>query len=96
MKTIIPAIAATLFAAGASAADVYHGLEKGNGDLATQRVSAEDFVGIQPSVGDSFDRYHGLADGNHDLFSADRSGPTDSGEAPDIYMNLNGNPDLRF
>jgi hypothetical protein len=60
------------------------------------RVSAEDFVGVQPSVGDSIDRYHGWADGNPDLFKADRSAPTDSGERPDIYMGLGGNPDLRF
>ena len=96
MKTIITAIAATLFTAGVSAADVYQGIDKGNPDLSSQRVSAEDFAGVQPSVGDSIDRYHGLADGNSDLFKADRSGPTNSGEAPDIYMGLGGNPDLRF
>ena len=96
MKTIITAIAATLFAANVSAAEIYQGLADGNSDLATQRVVAEDFVGVQPSVGDSVDRYHGWADGNPDLFKSDQSGPTDSGDRPDIYMNIRGNPDLRF
>jgi hypothetical protein len=96
MKTIIITAAASLFAANVSAADLYQGLAVGNSDLHTQHVSAEDFVGVQPSVGDSIDRYHGWADGNPDLFKAERSGPTESGERPDIYMGLGGNPDLRF
>ena len=58
MKTIITA-AAALFAANVGAADVYHGLERGNTDLSGQRLSAEDFTGVQPSIGDSVDRYHG-------------------------------------
>ena len=57
MKTIIITAAASLFAANVSAADLYQGLAVGNSDLHTQRVSAEDFVGVQPSVGDSIDRY---------------------------------------
>ena len=93
MKTIIIA-AAVLFAANVSAADIYHGLGEGNSDLSTQRVSAEDFVGVQPSVGDSTDRYQGWADGNPDLFKA--TGSTQSSDDPDIYMGLSGNPDLRF
>ena len=96
MKTIITTIAATLFAANVSAAGIYQGLADGNSDLATQPVSAEDFVGVQPSVGDSVDRYHGWADGTPDLFKSDVSGLTDSGNSPDIYRNLGGNPDLRF
>ena len=97
MKTIITTIAATLFAANVSAAEIYQGLADGNSDLSTQRVSAEDFVGVQPSVGDSVDRYHGWADGNPDLFKSDQSSPTESsGDRPDIYMNLRGNPDLLF
>jgi len=96
MKTIITTVAATLFAANVDAVEIYHGLGLGNTDLSTQRVSAGDFVGIQPSVGDSIDRYHGWANGNPDLFKSERSGPSDSGERPDIYMNLDGNPDLRF
>ncbi len=96
MKTIIITAAAALFAANIGAAEIYHGLAEGNSDLSTQRVSAEDFVGVQPSVGDSIDRYHGWADGNPDLFKSERSGPTDSGNSPDIYMGLGGNPDLRF
>ena len=96
MKTIITAIAATLFTVSVSAADVYHGLDQGNSDLSTQRVGAADVVGAQPGVGDSFDVYGGLADGNVDLFKADRSGSTDGGNAPDIYMVISGNPDLSF
>ena len=96
MKTIITAIAASLFAASVSAADVYHGLDAGNSDLSTPRVSAEDFAGVQPSIGDSVDRYHGLADGNADLFKADRSGSSGAGSDPDIYASVSGNPDLQF
>ena len=96
MKTIITAIAASLFAASVSAADVYQGLESGNSDLSTQRASAQDFVGVQPSVGDSVERYHGWADGNSDLFKADRSGPSGAGSDPDIYASVSGNPDLQF
>ncbi len=94
MKTIIATVAATLFAASVGAADVYHGLETGNSDL--DGTSAEGFAGVQPGVGDGIDIYSGLADGNADLFKSDRSGPTDSGDDPDIYMSVSGNPDLQF
>ena len=53
MKTIITAIAATLFSVGVSAADLYHGIDRGNADLSAQRASAEDLVSVQPSVGDT-------------------------------------------
>jgi len=96
MKTIITAIAATLFTVAVSADDVYHGLAEGNPDLFDSHQPMESKTGVQPSVGDSFDRYHGLADGNSDLFKADPSGPTNSGKDPDIYGELSGNPDLRF
>ena len=96
MKTIITAIAASLFTVSVSAADVYQGLDQGNPDLSTQRVSTTDFAGVQPGVGDSIDRYHGLDDGNADLFKADNSGRSDSGDAPDIYIGIAGNPDLHF
>ena len=96
MKTIIITAAAALFTANVGAVEIYHGLGAGNPDLSTQRISAQDFVGVQPSVGDSIDRYHGLADGNTDLFKVDHSVPTDSGEAPDIYRSVSGNPDLSF
>jgi hypothetical protein len=95
MKTIITA-AAVLFAANASGADIYQNLGEGNSDLPTQRVSAEDFAGVQPSIGDSVSRYQGWADGNPDLFKADRSGPTSAGSEPDIYQSFSGNPDLQF
>ena len=96
MKRLLAVIASSFFAAGVSAADIYHGLGAGNSDLSTQRVSAEDFVGVQPSVGDSVSRYQGWDDGNSDLFKADRSGPNGAGSDPDIYQGLGGNPDLRF
>ena len=95
MKTIITA-AAVLLAANVSAADFYQGLEQGNSDLSTQHVSASDFNGVQPSVGDSVDRYHGLAEGNPDLFKGDGRQPIESTGRPDIYMNASENPDLRF
>ncbi len=94
MKRLLAVIASSFFAAGVSAADIYHGLGDGNSDLSTQRVSAEDFTGVQPSVGDSVDRYQGWADGNPDLFKA--SGTTNSSDDPDIYMSVSGNPDLQF
>jgi len=96
MKTIITATAAALFAANVSAVEIYHGLESGNSDLSTQFVSADDFVGAQPSIGDSVSRYHGWAEGNPDLFKSDRSGPSGATNDPDIYMNVGGNPDLQF
>ena len=95
MKTIFTA-AAVLLAANVSAADFYNGLDKGNADLSTTHMSASDFVGAQPSIGDRVDRYHGLADGNADLFKGDGSQSTESTGRPDIYMNVSGNPDLHF
>lgn len=96
MKKLATAIATTLFAAGINAADIYHGLGDGNSDLSNQRLSADDFAAVQPSVGDSADRYQGWADGNPDLFKADRTGPVNSAEDPDIYSGISGNPDLQF
>ena len=95
MKTIIT-VAAVLFAANLSAADVYRGLEEGNSDLSNPRLSADDFVGEQPSIGDSVERYHGFADDNSDLFKGDGSRTTNSSGQPDIYINASGNPDLSF
>ena len=96
MKTIITAAAAALFAANVSAVEIYHGLENGNSDLSTQRVSANDFAGVQPSIGDSVDRYRGFSDGNPDLFKTDGTQERPSTGRPDIYMNVSGNPDLSF
>ena len=96
MKTIITAIAASLFTVSVNATDFYNGLDEGNPDLSTQRVSASDFVGVQPGVGDSLNRYHGLDEGNADLFKADSTSRTDSGDAPDIYLGIGSNPDLQF
>ena len=58
MKTIIAA-AAALFAANVSAVEIYHGFADGNSDVTTQHVSANDFTGAQPSIGDAVSRYHG-------------------------------------
>ena len=95
MKTIITA-AAALFAVNVSAANIYGGLGEGNSDLSNQRVSAHDFAGVQPSIGDSVSRYHGWDDGNPDLFKSEGSQSRTSTGAPDIYMNVDGNPDLQF
>ena len=95
MKSIITA-AAVLFTANVSAVDFYDGLGKGNPDLFMQHVSAGDFVGAQPSIGDSISRYHGLDDGNADLFKGDGSQPVESTGRPDIYTGVSGNPDLQF
>ena len=96
MKTIITTAAAALFAANVGAVEIYHGLEEGNSDLNTHRVSANDFAGVQPSIGDSVSRYQGWADGNPDLFKADGAQERPSTGRPDIYMNVSGNPDLHF
>jgi len=96
MKRLFAVIASTLFAAGVSATDIYYGLGDGNSDLPTQRYSADDFSGVQPSVGDSVNRYQGWAKGNPDLFVAGRSEMTDSADDPDIYKGISGNPDLQF
>ncbi len=97
MKTIITTIAATLFAASVSAADIYHGFEQGNPDLQSGFASSNDDISaMQPGVGDGFDRYHGWADGNDDLFG-DVSGSTQvSRSAPaNVYHGYEiGNPDL--
>lgn len=95
MKSIITA-AAILLAANAGAAGFYHGLDNGNSDLSTQPGSAHEFVGVQPGIGDRIDVYHGLADGNSDLLKGDGSQSIESTGRPDIYMNISGNPDLRF
>ena len=75
MKRLLAVMASSFFVAGVSATDIYHGLGDGNSDLSTPRLSASDFAGVQPGVGDSVSRYQGWADGNPDLFKADRSGP---------------------
>jgi hypothetical protein len=96
MKKLATAIATSVFAAGAGAADIYHGLDEGNPDLSTPSFSAQDYSGVQPSVGDNVSRYQGWADGNPDLFKADRNGPNGAGSDPDIYMGFGGNSDIQF
>ena len=94
MKTSIMTATAALFAANVGAVEIYDVLGKGNPDLSTQRVSAEDFAGVQPSVGDDVSVYHGLAQGNGDLFKGDGVQTRPSTGQPDIYHGVNGNPDL--
>ena len=96
MKRLLAVIASSVFAAGVSAGNFYHDFSAGNADLSTQRLNAEDFTGVQPSVGDSVDRYHGLADGNPDLFKSNRAAKTESGNAPNIYRGFSGNSDLEL
>jgi hypothetical protein len=96
MNKLATTLVITFFATGVNAADVYHGLDEGNADLSTPRLSAEDFAGVQPSVGDSVERYHGLAEGNPDLFKTDRNVLTKSSRSPNIYGAASGNPDLQF
>ena len=94
MKRLLAVMVAGLFAGGVSATDFYYNLGGANSDLSNERLSAQDFSGVQPSVGDTVARYQGWADGNPDLFKADRSGQSDSGNDPNIYSNISGNPDI--
>jgi len=96
MKTFITMFAATILTVGASAADVYHGLEEGNSYLSRQRVAAEDFIGVQPSIGSGVERYHGWANGNPDPFKSGRSDTTGSNRLPNVYVGVAGNPDLHY
>jgi hypothetical protein len=96
MKRLIAVIATSFFAAGVSAHDIYGGVGMENGDLYDEHAPTEHMVAIQPSVGDEFDRYHGWADGNPDLFKSDRTGLSDAGDAPDVYMGFGGNGDIQF
>jgi len=97
MKTIITTIAATLFAASVSAADIYHGFEIGNSDLQGGYTrSNDDISAMQQGVGDGFDRYHGWADGNNDLFGdVPVSAPVSRSAPANVYHGYEtGNPDL--
>jgi hypothetical protein len=96
MKTILTAAAAALFAANIGAAEIYHGLGEGNPDLSNVSTNAGDFVGVQPSVGDSVYRYHGWETGNTDLFKGDGTQTPASTGKPEIYDALSANPDLQF
>jgi hypothetical protein len=95
MKTIATAIAAALFATGASAANIYGGFGNNNPDLSVGYASAPmDVIGVQPGIGASFDRYHGWADNNPDLFRA-TGGSGSTHQPPDRYGSFDdGNPDL--
>jgi hypothetical protein len=95
MKTLIAAVATVLFAANAAGHDVYRSLGMDNTDLFDEHAPAERTAGVQPSVGDSFDRYWGLADENPDLFGPVSAGATGSID-PQIYQGVRGNPDLSY
>jgi hypothetical protein len=95
MKTFVTAIAATFFAAGVNATDIYHGFERGNPDLLGAWAKSEQVTAAQPGVGASFDRYNGWADGNPDIFRSTPSASRPS-QSPDHYGTFNdGNPDLQ-
>ena len=96
MKTIIAAVAATVFAVNVSASGIYSGFGQGNVDLNDgYTASADAMAAVQPGVGSEVDRYHGWADGNADLFSDRRTSSTPSHSAPaDVYRGFDGNPDL--
>jgi hypothetical protein len=96
MKKIATAIATSLFATSAAAADIYNGFGASNPDLSMGYATATNAVtGVQPSVGNSFDRYHGWADNNPDLFKS-RGVSRSNHESPDRYGNFDdGNPDLQ-
>lgn len=96
MKIIVTAIAATLFAASLSADDVYRGLAKGNPDLFDGHGRYDQMAGVQRGIGDSFDVYRGLADGNADLFKTRPGYFGESGDDPNIYHGISGNPDLQY
>lgn len=90
MKTIFATAAATMFAAGVSAADFYNGLGTGNRDLAPMHHSAGAQMGAKSGVGDNFDLYHGFSTGNPDLMStANRAAdgtPTAADDDRKIYV----------
>ena len=99
MKTITTAIAAALFATGATgatASNIYGGFGNNNPDLSVGYATVQmDVTGVQPGVGDSFDRYHGWANNNPDLFSA-TGAPRSTHESPDRYGSFDdGNSDLQ-
>ncbi len=88
-------VAASLFAAAATAHDVYRGLANGNPELFDEHRLSADQVAVQPGVGDSFDVYRGLARGNPDLFKTVTS-EAESGPRPDIYQGFGDSPDLSY
>ena len=96
MERLLAVIASCCFAAVVSADDFYHGLDEGNSDLSSGGMVSAEYAGVQPGVGDSIDIYGSLDDGNADLFRDQPTGVTDSGDDPDIYVNLSGNADLQF
>ncbi|MEA3276297.1 MAG: hypothetical protein U9Q81_13610 [Pseudomonadota bacterium] len=94
MKRLIAAIAAGLFAAGASATNIYYGFQDGNPDLSGDRAGVDEMSGVQPGIGDG-DRYQGWDDGNPDLFRTLPHEFTESDD-PNIYEGFGRNPDIQF
>ena len=95
MKQLLIAAAATIFAAGVSAHDVYGDLGRGNTELFDKHAPADGAMGVQPGVGSSFDPYSGLAEGNRDLFQQ-RQSEGGSGDIPNVYGPLGGSPDISW
>ncbi len=94
-KTLISAIAISLFSATAAAGDIYNGWSEGSSDLYSGGINSSDTVAAsQPGIGSDFDRYHGFADGNSDLFSDHSVMSLSSSESADVYKGFSGNPDL--
>ena len=96
MNKLITATAFALFATAAAADDVYHGLAEGNTDLFAEHTQIEQYAGVQPGVGDSFDRYQSFGDGNTDLFKSTDVPNAAGGDRPDVYDALRANPDITW
>jgi len=99
MKSLVGAVAATVFAASVSAGEIYHGWAQGNPDLYPEEDQVVEVTGVQPGVGDAVDIYRGFGAGNPDLFSgSDSAGSYAKGFEVtdfDIYGGFaTANPDL--
>jgi hypothetical protein len=98
MKRVLATIAIALFAAGASADDVYRGLAKGSPDLQEPHRSADQRLAVQRGVGDSIDVHGGLGPGNPDLVTGTGTGRAtnrSTSKTPSIYGGFcGGNRDL--
>ena len=94
MKKTIVAVAAVLFATGASAANIYHGFGGNNPDLYTGNTSAPMTVTDSGHGGGGLDRYQGWANGNPDLVTS-TGGSGSTHRSPDRYRGFDdGNSDL--
>ncbi|MGB5832365.1 MAG: hypothetical protein WBG92_10300 [Thiohalocapsa sp.] len=90
------AIIVGVFAVTVQASDSYVDFTAGNPDIVGDRSELRKVTAMPPTVGSDVDRYHGIADGNGDLLFDLSGADRDSGEAPRIYNEFGGNPDLEF